>query len=219
MVNYPGSTVHLSTGPLQKKYSLNIQITDTPGIYSLFARSADEEASHKFLFSKASPVVLVLDAMKLEIQLPLLFQLKEAGFQILVALTMSDLMESPPNIQTLSRLTGTPMVQVKGLTGEGVQELISKVKDFFPEKKISPQPLKNWSLKKRNQILKKSRDMAHKSQKGRGNNIFLSEKFDRFFLHPRWGIVLFCTVMFALFSSLFWLADPFMSAVDNFLVF
>ena len=219
VVNYPGSTVQLSTGSLQKKYSLNVQITDTPGIYSLFSGSADEKITSRFLFSKKSPVILVLDSMKLEIQLPLLFQLKEAGFPLIAALTMSDLMETPLDLETLSRLIQTPVVLVKGLTGEGVQELASKIGSVLREKKTIPQPLKNWSVKKRNQILERSRQIAHESQRGERKNTFLSEKFDRFFLHPRWGIVLFCGVMFTLFSSLFWLAEPFMSAVDNFIGF
>ena len=219
VVNYPGSTVQLSTGSLQKKYSLNVQITDTPGVYSLTSGSADEKITGQFLFSKASPVVLVLDSMKLEIQLPFLFQLKEAGFQIIVALTMSDLMETPLDIQALSRLIKTPVVSVKGLTGEGVQELVLRIGSVLQEKEKQPQSLKNWSVKKRNQILEKSRHIVHQSQKEQKKNIFLSEKFDRFFLHPKWGIVLFCMVMFALFSSLFWLADPFMSAVDDFFGF
>ncbi|MCY4512533.1 MAG: ferrous iron transporter B [Bdellovibrionales bacterium] len=219
VVNYPGSTVQLSTGSLQKKYSLNVQITDTPGIYSLFTGSADEKITRQFLFSKSSPVVLVLDSMKLEIQLPLLFQLKEAGFQVIVVLTMSDLMEASLDIKALSQLVGSPVVSVKGLTGEGVQELVSEMAVILQKPGDLSQPLKNWDVKKRNQILEKSRHIVRQSQKGQKKNVFLSEKFDRFFLHPRWGIVLFCAVMFSLFSSLFWLAEPFMSAVDSFIGF
>ena len=219
VVNYPGSTVQLATGALQKKYSLDAQITDTPGIYSLFPGSEDEKITARFLFSQTSPVVLVLDSMKLEIQLPLFFQLKEAGFRVIVALTMSDLMEAPLNGEVLSRLIKAPVVSVKGLTGEGVQELVSKQGPVLQEEEKAPRPLKNWSVAKRNQILKKSGQIAHQSRKAQGGNVFLSEKFDRFFLHPRWGIALFCMVMFSLFSSLFWLAEPFMSAVDDFIGF
>lgn len=219
VVNYPGSTVQLSTGSLQKKYSLNVQITDTPGIYSFFSGSSDERITKQFLFSKSSPVVLVLDSMKLEIQLPLLFQLKEAGFQVITVLTMSDLMKTPLDIKTLSQFIEGPVISMKGLTGEGVRELVSEIKTILQKSGQSPRPLKDWGVKKRNQTLERCRDIVRQSRKGREKNRFLSEKFDRFFLHPRWGIVFFCGIMFSLFSSLFWLAEPFMSAVDRFIGF
>ena len=221
VVNYPGSTVRLSTGPLLKKYGLNAEVTDTPGIYSLFAGSADERATGEFLFSKADVTVLVLDAVKLEIQLPLLFQLREAGFRVITVLTMSDLLKAPPDVKTLSRLIKVPVVAVQGLTGKGVYELVSAIQNL-PEKtdRRTVKSLSPWSLKKRQKALKESRRVARLSQKTGGeSDIFLSEKFDRFFLHPRWGMLWFGAVMFALFSSLFWLADPFMSAVDGFFGF
>ena len=219
VVNYPGSTVRLSRGMLQKKYGLNVEVTDTPGLYSLFPQSSDEEVTGRFLFSKSAPVVLVLDAMKLSAQLPLFFQLQSAGFQVIVVLTMLDLMKSPPDIKILKNLLKSPVIPLKGLTGEGVVDLVSEMKKLFDTESQTLQPVQPWNLRKRERILKKSRNIVRLSRGDPGKKAFVSEKFDRFFLHPFWGIVFFCGIMFGLFSSLFWLAEPFMSAVDGFFGF
>ncbi|MCB0408466.1 MAG: ferrous iron transporter B, partial [Bdellovibrionales bacterium] len=42
-----------------------------------------------------------------------------------------------------------------------------------------------------------------------------TQKLDRWLLHPFFGLFLFFAIMMALFSSIFWLADPFMSLIDD----
>ena len=131
VVNYPGSTVLLSVGDVLKKYKLPRSVTDTPGIYSLFPHSEDEKATQQFLFKnkETSVLILVLDASKLEIQLPLFFQLKEAGFPLVVALTMGDILPKPAriDISILKKLLKSPVVPIKGLMGEGVPELVGEL--------------------------------------------------------------------------------------------
>jgi ferrous iron transport protein B len=42
-----------------------------------------------------------------------------------------------------------------------------------------------------------------------------SFKIDKTLLHRRWGLPIFAAIMFLLFSSIFWLAQPFMEATDG----
>ena len=72
---------------------------------------------------------MVLDASKLEIQLPLLLQLKSAGFPLIAALTMWDILpkHSLLDISTLGRLLNSPIVPVRGLIGDGVAELAKEL--------------------------------------------------------------------------------------------
>ncbi len=221
VINYPGSTVFISSGNLHKKYKLPITLIDTPGAYSLFPKSTDEEVTRDYLFNNENlkAVILILDGSKLEIQLPLFFQLKEAGFKIIVALTMWDLISKDSlDIDQLQKSLGVPVVLINGLIGGGVCELVEQLPPLLNSKSSLVQNLKPWSVKELNKAVEKSKDIyssiSTKVRQKRAN-LFISQKFDKFFLHPKGGLVLFGAIMFALFSSLFWLADPFMGYVDS----
>ena len=227
VVNYPGSTVFLSLGQMLEKYKISADVTDSPGIYSLFPHSEDEQITNQSLFKNNPPsaLILVLDASKLEIQLPLFFQLKEAGFSLIVALSMWDLLprHSQIDISTLERLLKAPVVPLKGLIGEGVAELIKNLEKLLSQKsKSSVKKPKLWDQQKFSQISIHSKDIVQQSlieknrdPKWKKTNPFYSNKWDQFFLHPRKGLFLFSCIMFGLFASIFWLAGPFMSAIDE----
>ena len=220
VVNYPGSTVLTSFGKAHLKYKLFAAITDTPGVYGLFPESEDERITKKSLFEKDKDytVILVLDATKLEIQLPLFFQLKESGFPLVIALTMWDLnpfIHPPP----LEKDLEVPVVPVKGLLGEGVWELVSAVKKLQPEQKKT-HDLRVWNEDKFHKILKQSQRIVQKaslkkSHVKRAEKKIDSKFFDRFFLHPQIGFFLFTFIMLGLFYSIFWLASPFMEGIDR----
>ena len=225
VVNYPGSTILLSIGRLLEKYNLFADIKDTPGIYSLSPKSQDEQATKNSLFKNKdiSTLVLVLDASKLEIQLPLFFQLKEAGFPLVVALTMWDILpQNSISLTLLENVLNTPVIPIKGLIGDGVKDLIESIRSCAEKKVQFIQEPKPWSQKKLNsalnqskQIMRKIRLEKNKNHWQRKENLFYSNTFDKFFLHPKTGIFLFAGIMFGLFYSIFWFASPFMSAIDE----
>jgi len=265
IVNYPGSTVFISKGTLLKKYDHPVEVIDSPGIYSLKSQSNDEKVTLKALSEnkKSQLVVLVLDASKLEIQLPLFLKLKQESYPLVIALTMLDLLPEScrPQAERLSQTLNTPVIPVEGLTGKGVLDLVEKIKkgeqsnqskgfegDFPKEdygfneqdllkycKKIVEDALggdslmsqsltktqkkaelsQNLSTQKKPQGINSLKESSQKLKQER-EKIFLSEKWDRFFLHPQWGFVLFAFIMFSLFSSIFWFATPFMDVIDWF---
>ena len=242
VVNYPGSTVFLSVGRLLEKYGLLADVTDSPGIYSLFPQSEDEKITVQALFRDKKPdaVILVLDEGKLEIQLPLLFQLKEAGFPVLTALTMRDTVPHGALVDTdfLSQELKSPVTPVQGLTGKGMYELIQLLKGSLPEspskqkKRDSPKNQlarffskknRKWDPTRLGGALARSKNLVSRAKKapkkaGAGDpkdNPFYSHRWDRLFLHPQKGLLLFAGIMMALFYSIFWLAAPFMTAVDG----
>jgi hypothetical protein len=49
-VNYPGATVEYSIGNLASRYGMPFPVMDTPGTYSLFPKSTDEEVTYKALY-------------------------------------------------------------------------------------------------------------------------------------------------------------------------
>ena len=225
VINYPGSTVLISSGKLYKKYKHDHALIDTPGTYSLFPKSLDEKVTRDFLFEnkQIEALVLVFDGSKLEIQLPLFFQLKEAGFKIIIALTMWDLISDQDlDLPQLEKSLGVPVVPINGLMGGGVFDLVKKIKMVSQSKTSNIKKIKDWTLKELNTTLKKSKEiyaLISKKVIKKRKNLFISHKFDQFFLHPKLGLVFFGIIMFSLFSSLFWLAEPFMGYVDGFFSF
>ena len=222
VMNYPGSTVLTGTGELLKKYDLPAQVIDTPGAYSLFAQSEDEKISCRTLFEQKEDfvIILVLDSSKLEIQLPLFFQLKDAGFPLITALTMPDVLQksSRLNKDILSQELKSPVVFIHNSTGRGLFQLIKEIKKLKPAKKSKFKKRDHWTQEQFNKISQKCRQITQKSlskNKEQAENPFYSHQWDRFFLHPKMGFVLFGLIMFSLFSSIFWLAAPFMTALDE----
>lgn len=227
-VNYPGSTVFVSSGNLSKKYQapdeISIQLTDTPGCYSLTPKSADEEVTKKYLLNEKNlqTVICVLDGSKLEAQLPLFFQLKEAGFKIIIALTMWDLISQQNlDLKKLEQELAVPVIPINGLIGEGVWDLVKKALSCLKaeEPKTVSYKIEDWTVEQISKASKQAKKIylliSNEGQKNK-KNLFVSEKFDRVLLSPKTGLLLLGVIMFGLFSSLFWLADPFMGYVDSF---
>lgn len=88
--NWPGKTVTSAEGICKsKKYSY--LLVDTPGTYSLMARSKDEEVARNFIcFGNADAVIVVCDATCLERNLNLALQILEAGKPVVVCLNLMD---------------------------------------------------------------------------------------------------------------------------------
>ena len=234
-VNYPGSTALISLGKLLDKYNIRAEVADTPGAYSLFTASENREAAApliKKLFTEAEKlkaVLLVLDAGKLEVELPLFFQLREMNCPLLVVLSMTDtLAKDFLNLKALEQQLKVPVVPVQGLTGEGIFDLVRKLQLFSKNRKLNkelnkdyanqPRPIthiKKWNLKKFRDILVQSKKIVSDAGYKKGEEVFSSHKLDRFFLHPIKGLFLFAGIMFSLFCSIFWLATPFMDGVDQ----
>ena len=203
-INYGGSTVRLCTGPLQKKYSFPACVIDTPGIYSFQPLTDDEKLTCEYLQAckKDSLIIYVLDLTKLETSLALLKQLNEQGFSIVVALSMQDLADKNFDLDKFKQMTGLPCASLNSLLGEGVPGLVNEIqqntKDQFNKKiKFSAKEIRQACLSLNQQ------------------NPFLSSKIDRLLLHPQLGIMFFSIIMFMLFSSIFWLAEPFMNFIDS----
>lgn len=271
-VNYPGSTVEYSTGRIQTKYGIEAEILDSPGIISLNPNSPDEEVSVNSLYNHpifGSPhlIVTTVDASQVSRHLLLSKQLIASGFNVIVALTMNDLLAKRGYIideNLLAEELGCQVIKINGRTGEGIDKLISCIKprlndenretgnersetrgekrEFkeqkrFPKKVfenadkdellklyadiesierkvISPLPVSaDENLKKANEKLK----ILNPTLKyGSNRPDALTLKIDKFLLHRRWGLLFFFLIMSLTFTSIFWVADPFMGYVDNF---
>ncbi|MFM6928188.1 MAG: ferrous iron transporter B [Bdellovibrio sp.] len=228
-VNYPGATVEYSLGKLAPHLGEGIMAMDTPGTYSLHPKSADEVVTLKSIyenpeFGEATGIIVVLDGTQLSRHLQLALQVKETGFPMIAVITMSDLLRKEGieiDLDYLRKTLGCPVLAFDGLLAGGLLEIVAEAQkvplDVFPQKP------KVWSFETLDQKMKEceriaSEALSHKTDhpEDRLNNIVAqTEKIDRVLLHPYLGLVMFLLIMGGLFSSIFWLATPFMDLIDK----
>lgn len=128
--NYPGTTIELTKGICQFN-SKKLEIVDTPGMYSLYPISKEEDVTKKLLNDAGMRwVVHVVDAKNLERMLPLTIQLIQLGFPVILAVNMLD--EATKlgiiiNLEKLASLLNIPVVGTVGTRDIGITELIKKI--------------------------------------------------------------------------------------------
>jgi ferrous iron transport protein B len=221
-VNYPGATVEYSIGTLGPQYQGEpFLVMDTPGTYSLFPKSTDEEVTLKSLLEHPSygalkKVIVVVDGTQMVRHLLLARQVKEAGFGLVLAVTMSDLLRKNGlnvNLKILQDEFKCPVVLIEGLLGGGVQELIESLHKIPGHE---GRRLEHWSSATLNANLKEIEKLGGLALSGKNADALYEStaRWDRLLLHPFFGLLIFAGLMFGLFSSIFWLAAPFMEWVD-----
>lgn len=229
-VNYPGATVDYSIGQSMLQFGESFPVIDTPGTYSLSCKSEDEEIARRILFDgglpfEVSAVICVVDCTQLSRHLILARQLVQSGFPVLVALTMIDLVKKSGceiSIEEISKAIGCPVLPVNGLTGEGVPKLVFSARQLYLNSKRegpghihqrcwAPDDYEKFS-KEAEQISKRA---IIKISPGNESAHQRSLRIDHWLLHPLLGLFIFLLIMFGLFSSIFWMAAPFMDFIDE----
>jgi ferrous iron transport protein B len=234
-VNYPGATVDYSIGRTHERYGESVQIMDTPGTYSLDPKSPDERVTNEAIFNHrvhgaSTVVVAVADATHLARQLLVTRQLIEAGFPVVLAVTMSDLLterRETLDTEALSQELGIPVVLINGRLGGGVDKLVEAVRRQIEAAPLRPRASKieRWSddkveatLAVNSAIVSRALlpSVAHpKMPRKLSTARERTRRIDRVLLHPVFGLVVFIALMTFLFSSIFWAAAPLMDAVDQ----
>jgi ferrous iron transport protein B len=144
-VNYPGATVEYSVSRLLDRFGLNANVVDTPGIISLLPGSPDEAVSINSLYSHprlGTPdvIVVTVDSSQLSRHLLLVKQLLSCRFNVVIALTMLDILKRKDlgvNSEKLSALLNCPVIEVDPRTGNGVNRLISAIETSINNFKTS----------------------------------------------------------------------------------
>ncbi|MES2963251.1 MAG: ferrous iron transporter B [Bdellovibrionota bacterium] len=230
-VNYPGATVDYSIGKSHARYGESFLVMDTPGTYSLDPKSPDERVTHEAIFAHktyghASLVVAIADATHLARQLLLTQQLLDAGFRVVLAVTMDDLLKEHDeeiDTQALSKELGIPVVVVDGRLGGGISTLVETVRRELAAELKTAKPKAAWDHERIETTTRNMRAVVtphiRKKQKStsamRATARERTKRIDRWLLHPFWGLVIFVSLMSALFSSIFWVATPAMDLVDS----
>lgn len=228
-VNYPGATVEYALGHLAAHLGDGLVAMDTPGTYSLHPKSADEVVTLKAIYENprvgdVSGIIVVVDGTQLSRHLQLALQVKETGFPMMVVITMADLLAKEGlhlNLPFLQEALGCPVLAFDGLLAGGLLEIVAEAKKL--ERTHDPVRPVPWSLETQDEKLQECERLAQKALSHQTDPAFerlnkivaTTEKLDRVLLHPVLGLGLFFVIMAGLFSSIFWVAAPFMDIVDG----
>ncbi len=128
--NYPGTTVNVYRGKM-KIGDEELEVVDTPGMYSLLPITEEERVARSILLNEKPDVILqVVDAKNLERMLPFTLQLVEAGFPMVLDINMMDEAESAGievNVERLEKELGIPVVATVATSRRGIEALRKKL--------------------------------------------------------------------------------------------
>ncbi len=130
--NWPGKTVEWASGTYTYNGHENI-LVDTPGAYSLFPGSAEEEVTRDFITSGVADVtVIVCDASCLERNLNLVLQILSFTRKAVVCVNLIDEAAKKgiyADADKLGQLLGVPVVATSARSGKGLDALMQKIED------------------------------------------------------------------------------------------
>lgn len=219
-VNYPGSTIEYSTGAINPKLGANKIFVDTPGMYSLIPKSPDEIVTSQVVYeyeaTRMAHVLLVIDGIQLERQLILALQMKEAGIDFSIIVTMADLLKEQNNLMDFHQLSSAlqvPIYLFNGQTGEGLQKIIAELPVVV---KVTARKQLAWTYldfqRAKIEVLKQ---LDSVTLRARTKDVYsFTRKLDAFFLSG-FGYLFFFVVMTLLFASLFWFSTPFSDLIES----
>lgn len=127
--NYAGVTVERVSAN-RTVGEFECEFIDVPGLYSLTPASEDEAVAVRVLEEETDLIVCVIDASNLERNLFLYSQIAELSRPVVVALTMTDRVEtagSKLKLDRLRRLLGCPVVALVGHKEKGIKELVDTI--------------------------------------------------------------------------------------------
>ncbi|MCX7612198.1 MAG: ferrous iron transport protein B [Ignavibacterium sp.] len=247
-VNYPGSTVEYSSSDFLDKFEIKAKLFDFPGLISLNPDSLDEEIVVESLFNNSKNdcpnlILVTADSSQITRHLLLTKQLIDAGFNVVLVLTMKDILfrkNFKINTEKLSELLGIDVVSINGRTEDGIDLLVSAIKKNLNKPKAFPNPDKLKEFKTKDSLIKTFENIEQIASKviepinidiQKANNQLnilnpvlreysqkpdeLTLKIDKILLHKYFGFIFFLLMMGAVFTSIFWLAAPLMDLVDS----
>lgn len=127
--NWAGVTVEKKLGKIKPKFSsLDIDVLDLPGVYSLETYTSEETIALKALKEEPIDVIInVVDTTNIERSIELTKQLLKFNKPLVVALNKHDLSVKKGievDTERLSQFLGAPVLYISSYKKEGLEQLI-----------------------------------------------------------------------------------------------
>ncbi len=223
VANYPGITVDVASGALAALPE--VVLVDFPGTYSLHAISGEEQVAVNY-FSEAlddpdvEQVLCLIDVTRLEKSLYFTLQVirecERHGKHAVVIANMMDVLEKHKisiDLEGLAAEVQAPVVPVSARSGKGLEELLGQIKKGIANGKG---PANSGIVDVPDAILRgTAHKLAHKYGP-KGDLLIKSQaRLDSFFLHTAFGGIVFFSIMYLMFQSIFTWAAPAMDAIES----
>jgi ferrous iron transport protein B len=224
--NFPGTTTAMRRGRAELAGGRSVEVVDLPGIYELQFESPEGRIARSVLgndapLGRVDAVVVLVDACNLPRNLVLVGDVLRRHARVVVALNMVDLAARrglSVGADALARRLGVPVVPLVARTGQGLprlRDVLSAAIDAPPSARLDDLPgtgatiehLSAWADAVVGDVL----DIP---QLERSAIDPLTERVDRVFTHPVWGLACFAAVMGGLFWTLFTLATVPMDLIE-----
>lgn len=136
--NYPGTTVEVYRG-MSKIGGEELEVIDTPGMYSLLPITEEERVARRILLAENPNIIIhVIDAKNIGRMLNLTLQLIEAGLPIILDLNIMDEAERAGvkiNVEELEKELNIPVVATISTTGKGIDMLKGRIEEHVRNNK------------------------------------------------------------------------------------
>ena len=228
VANYAGVTVERKEGKLTTPGGKALRVLDLPGTYSLAPRSPDERVTHDVLYGRAAGekrpdlVVCVVDATNLRRSLRLVLSIKRLGLPCVVAVNMQDLAKArglKVDATALSLELGLPVVMTVGTQGGGDANLRTLLDDADLWRRGSlphthdADKATDAGATSQASATHGDHDTVQQILKRLGLNDLVphlvSDRIDRFVLHPVFGPAMLAVILFLIFQAVFsWSVAP-----------
>lgn len=215
--NWPGITVDLLSAKVLLGDAM-VEVVDLPGIYNLHGFSEDELVVRRFLESQpVNLLVVVLNAGQLDRQLALPLQLKALGVPMLVLLNMVD--ESrrlgiQVDTEGLEAALGAPVHLIAAKYGRGFEAA---------RQALTEQLQKHPKLCQADALTFLHDDLVEQALDRLVSQSVqtpvqlpprLTDRLDRWLLHPWLGLPLFFAVLFLMFQTVYSLGTPLQDGME-----
>lgn len=139
--NFPGVTVDKKTGGSRISDTLNANIIDLPGTYSLYPKSADEQVTYEVLLNSKSAdrpdlIIVISDASNLKRNLLFCSQIMDLKTPVVIALTMMDIAQRKGvkiDVPALQQAMGVPIIPINPRKNKGIAQLKKAIADVNGE--------------------------------------------------------------------------------------
>ncbi|WP_455814821.1 ferrous iron transport protein B [Clostridium butyricum] len=212
--NWPGVTVDKKEG-----YFEDVKVADLPGIYAMDTFSNEEKVSKKYLEEENVDVILnIVDASNLNRNLYLTTQLKQFDKPIILALNMIDICEAKGieiDYKKLEEEFGVEVIPIAAGKSIGVDKVKERLKKGNFKKEENDKRKFNFKTEKEaydfiENVLKKC--ITEKEDKRET----ISEKLDKYVLHPVFAYPIFLGIMVLMFELTFsWVGQPLSDFLDG----
>jgi len=189
--NYPGTTVEFTQGKMKIGDERPIVI-DVPGTYTFEPSSKAEEVAVKML-TEGDLVINVVNSTNLERNLYLTLELLEKNVPVVIALNMWDETKHQGiniDARKLEKELGVPVIPTCGLTGEGIKELISRLREAKPIVSGISSDTDKW--KRIGEIVESVQKLTH-------HHHTLLQRLEDVSIQPASGLLIAATVIYGAF--------------------